>query len=530
MQVPYYWNMDTSATSQQHPPRQPVEWELDRSAQGTVFSNKSIGKTLLEQPVIPCDRKTIGQSHEWNLSFSTLFRTAKVQLSIYRGMPPSAETVEDLVDKVWIDVSVDGVPLYWVLDDDRLVCTTTKKPTAVSCKWFAHEAPGPPDGQLYFENADTGTVQWELPWPRKPPALGDVPPWLQIGSALEIVGLTGEAARFNGAQGRILRLLHDRAVIRLPDCAEQDLNVPLSCLGCLRAETLVRINGLSSKPELNRQAAKVERHELRHDGIRYFVQPVLSPQNTKSLKASRLFPISQLEDMCLDVVDPCHSWRRDGHLERILSFRSHTGFRHKYSIAFPTQFQRDREAMINRKWPLLVFLRRHGGGTFFNPHSRNKKSLEGRCGLQHAALNFVVVSPHCDWEEHQAPNIWVLELVEVLRTVGWIDHARVFLTGVAMGGMSTWELAKRRPEIFAAIMPVAAYHKAELTEEIATSLANANIPVIAVHARQDRVTPLDPEFKLWERLLALGAPLQVELTQDQQMRMLEKKFAETTFV
>ena len=62
-----------------------------------------------------------------------------------------------------------------------------------------------------------------------------------------------------------------------------------------------------------------------------------------------------------------------------------------------------------------------------------------------------------------------------------VDKDRVYLTGLSMGGYGTWELAMRRPELFAAIAPVCGGGD----ESRAGTLKH--IPTWAAHGDADRV-------------------------------------------
>eukprot|EP00913_Durusdinium_trenchii_P013289 g12473.t1 len=61
---------------------------------------------------------------------------------------------------------------------------------------------------------------------------------------------------------------------------------------------------------------------------------------------------------------------------------------------------------------------------------------------------------------------------EELCKMPYVDSSKVYLTGVSMGGMGCWELTMQKPKLFAAIAPVAAYHKAYLRSQIAEALRN----------------------------------------------------------
>jgi predicted peptidase len=44
----------------------------------------------------------------------------------------------------------------------------------------------------------------------------------------------------------------------------------------------------------------------------------------------------------------------------------------------------------------------------------------------------------------------VVELVETLIRQHYIDADRVYLTGMSRGGRGTWDIARKRPDLFAA--------------------------------------------------------------------------------
>ena len=71
------------------------------------------------------------------------------------------------------------------------------------------------------------------------------------------------------------------------------------------------------------------------------------------------------------------------------------------------------------------------------------------------------------WSWKESPGEWVLDLVQALRPLVWIDYRKIYLTGYSMGGMSTWELGAMKPHLFAALCTVAGHHKREKTEWIA---------------------------------------------------------------
>ena len=68
-----------------------------------------------------------------------------------------------------------------------------------------------------------------------------------------------------------------------------------------------------------------------------------------------------------------------------------------------------------------------------------------------------------------------------------------------MGGMSTWEIGAMRPDLFAAIAPVAGHHQDQRRDAIASKLCNT--PVLVVHSPIDETCPWNKEDKLWKLLM-----------------------------
>jgi predicted peptidase len=74
---------------------------------------------------------------------------------------------------------------------------------------------------------------------------------------------------------------------------------------------------------------------------------------------------------------------------------------------------------------------------------------------QHPDFPFIVIAPQCPW------NTWWPELAdwldELLRRCGStlpIDHQRLYLTGLSMGGFGSWYLGSLWPQRFAAVVPI----------------------------------------------------------------------------
>lgn len=132
---------------------------------------------------------------------------------------------------------------------------------------------------------------------------------------------------------------------------------------------------------------------------------------------------------------------------------------------------------VKEKFPLVVFL--HGAG---ERGSDNQKQLVHGASLfleqqNREAFPAYVVFPQCpvddywasatvdrsvsplqldfDYERPVTKSLQqVLELVHTLKATKRIDVSRIYIVGLSMGGMGTFEAVYREPKLFAAAVPI----------------------------------------------------------------------------
>lgn len=80
-----------------------------------------------------------------------------------------------------------------------------------------------------------------------------------------------------------------------------------------------------------------------------------------------------------------------------------------------------------------------------------------------------------------------------------VDKKRVYITGISMGGFATWEFIMRRPELFAAAVPMAGYSKHSDVDKI------AHIPIWIFHGETDRWNPVTGSRISYQLLKDAGA-------------------------
>lgn len=153
---------------------------------------------------------------------------------------------------------------------------------------------------------------------------------------------------------------------------------------------------------------------------------------------------------------------------------------------------------INENLPLLVFL--HGAG---ERGTDNEKQLLH--GVKYFMLDSIkeqykciIVAPQCpenkrwvevDWklQKHIIPenistplNLTFLMLDSLIKEYP-IDTDRIYITGISMGGFGTWDAMARRPDFFAAAMPVCGGGDEN------TACLLKNIPIKAFHGKLDKL-------------------------------------------
>lgn len=155
----------------------------------------------------------------------------------------------------------------------------------------------------------------------------------------------------------------------------------------------------------------------------------------------------------------------------------------------------------NERYPLLIFL--HGRGEQGDDlqrvkiHGPFKKVAE----LNLPLLIVAPQSPKDEWWDIDTLEALVEEVIDDLD----VDEDRVYLTGLSMGGTATWQLAARRPEWFAAIVPICG----RSVPSKATRLRD--MPVWAFHGARDRTVPIQETADMIDALRSAGGEPRVTI-------------------
>jgi predicted peptidase len=167
-------------------------------------------------------------------------------------------------------------------------------------------------------------------------------------------------------------------------------------------------------------------------------------------------------------------------------------------------------------WPLLLFL--HGAGERGDdltrvevhgpPKLRNEIPTLSRC---------VLVTPQCPAGEWwQASTLEAL--VDDVRGGASIDEARLYVTGLSMGGYGTFALLARAPELFAAAAPICGggdpgrlWSDFDSGFDLDGLLRARDVPIHVFHGEADAVVPVQESIVLARALEAVDADIQLTI-------------------
>jgi predicted peptidase len=194
------------------------------------------------------------------------------------------------------------------------------------------------------------------------------------------------------------------------------------------------------------------------------------------------------------------------------TFKTSDGETLKYRLHMP-------EALAaGAKVPLILFL--HGAGERGDDNARQlKHGVADLIRFSQTNGQAVVLAPQCptgqqwvnvNWNalSHSMPSmpsapmkLALLLLQEKLASLP-VDPSRIYVTGISMGGYGAWDIVQRKPELFAAAIPICGGGDTRLATEI------KRVPLWVFHGDQDGAVPVSRSRDMVNALKASDANVQ----------------------
>ena len=167
-------------------------------------------------------------------------------------------------------------------------------------------------------------------------------------------------------------------------------------------------------------------------------------------------------------------------------------------------FLPDGYANSDKPWPLILFL--HGAGE--SGHDLAKVKIHGPPKIVESKTDFpfIVVSPQSPgrgWNPDALKGL----LDDILANYR-VDHDRVYLTGLSMGGYGAWTLAAAYPDYFAAVVPICG------GGDPAEATKLKDLPIWVFHGAKDEAVPLRRSQEMVDALKAAGSDVKFTVYPD----------------
>lgn len=209
-----------------------------------------------------------------------------------------------------------------------------------------------------------------------------------------------------------------------------------------------------------------------------------------------------------------------------------------YRILFPENFSAD------KKYPVLFFL--HGSGERGNDNEKQlthggKLFLKPEIRKQFPAI---IIFPQCtedsfwanvkfDKDEQGKRSISfqkrgkptksmkaLLGMIDNFLDKPYVNHNQVYIGGLSMGGMGTYELLRRKPKLFAAAIAICG------GDNVANVQKYKNVPLWIFHGEKDEVVPVGFSTMISDQLKVLGKDPKLTLYPDAHHNSWDAAFAD----
>lgn len=224
------------------------------------------------------------------------------------------------------------------------------------------------------------------------------------------------------------------------------------------------------------------------------------------------------------------------------TFVSSVGHQLPYRILYPENYDK------TKKYPLVLFL--HGAG---------ERGINNESQLVHGSKLFldsanrkaypaIIIFPQCptegywssvdvnrntspftlqfDYAKPITPALQAaIELVQKMIGSEGVDKSRVYITGLSMGGMGTFEVVYRYPDLFAAAVPICGGADVNAYDKRVSK-----IPFRVFHGAKDVVVDVKNSQAMVEKLKALNAKVEYIEYPEANHNSWDNAFAEPDFL
>lgn len=224
------------------------------------------------------------------------------------------------------------------------------------------------------------------------------------------------------------------------------------------------------------------------------------------------------------------------------TFQTKDGHSLPYQILYPQNYDR------TQNYPVVLVL--HGGGERGND---NQKQLTHGSKLflkeeNRTKFPAIVIFPQCAADsywmsgkidrtkqpielsfEYPKKANWPLkaaiDLVKKISKEEAVDKKRIYITGLSMGGMGTFEVLSRYPKMFAAAAPICGGGNLQLTKKYAK-----RVPLWIFHGSVDAVVKVQYSRDIYADLQAKGAQVKYTEYPNVNHNSWDNAFAEPEFL
>ena len=172
-------------------------------------------------------------------------------------------------------------------------------------------------------------------------------------------------------------------------------------------------------------------------------------------------------------------------------------------IAMPYRVYVPENPGTGEPYPLVLYL--HGAGARGDDnHAQAKRNSVMQTLLNRenlAKYPCVVLAPQCPmerWWDEPEITAALMGLLEQVRAAYPVDSARVYITGLSMGGYGTWGMLAAWPDYFAAAVPICGGG-----EPNSVALFK-DVPIWTFHGARDGTVPVQQSRDMVEALEAVG--------------------------